>query len=245
MRTNAQMLWAPASDCRASLVWIGIVWVAVAAGFILDFAEYASEQLAPPFILHFNAVVFLLWLRSITARIIVIEIRSVGVHKGLDWWTVGVSALIIPLGLAAASVDQVRTASQPDFSPQFLSLEFEETCALTIFMVAGILLRKRPAAHIRLMVLAAIAILDAGFARIVKTNVPEIVGWWLQYFWGIFLLLVTMMAWDLWRHRRIHPALIFGAALFWSSQLIATLLNFSPAWHDDVVRLVHAWGYQG
>jgi hypothetical protein len=114
---------------------------------------------------------------------------------------------------------------------------------------AGVIFRRSPAAHKRLMILSAVAISDAGFARIwligIKTEIPGLFGWWLQYFWGIFLILVAMGVWDLWRRRRIHPAVLFGAALLWAGEIVTTILNFSPAWREIMVRLVNAWGYAG
>jgi hypothetical protein len=153
---------------------------------------------------------------------------------------------VLWLGLV---VDQVRQVTHPDYAPQFLALEFEEMIAFSVFMAAGIIFRRDPAAHKRLMILSAVAISDAGFARIglvgIKTEIPGLFGWWLQYFWGIFLMLVTMGVWDLWRRRRIHPAVLFGAAFLWTGEIIATILNFSPTWHDAMARLVNAWGYAG
>ena len=95
-------------------------------------------------------------------------------------------------------------------APQFLALEFEEMFAFSAFIIAGLLWRKDPAAHKRLMILSAVAISDAGFARIwligIKVTPPGLLGWWVQYYWGIALLLVSMIAWDLWRRRRIYPS---------------------------------------
>jgi hypothetical protein len=99
------------------------------------------------------------------------------------------------------------------------------------------------------MILSAVAISDAGFARIwligIKTEIPGLFGWWLQYFWGIFLILVAMAAWDLWRWRRIHPTVLFGAAFLLTGEIITAVLNFSPTWRDLMVRLVNARGYAG
>jgi hypothetical protein len=163
-------------------------------------------------------------------------------HKQLGWLTVAVSVLMVPLGLAAALVDQVRQVTHPDYAPQFLALECEEMITFSVFMTAGVILRRNPAAHKRLMIFSAVAISDAGFARIwligIKTELPGLFGWWLQYFWGIFLILVAMAAWDLWRRRRIHPTVLFGAAFLWTGEIITTVLNFSPAWRDLMIRLV-------
>jgi hypothetical protein len=245
MQPIAASVWAPASDRKVYVVWIAVVWAAVLAGFGLDIVRYLGEVPAPPPILHIHAAVYVIWLALVTLQILWVEVGQVRRHKQLGWLTVGVSALMVPLGLAAAFVDQVRQVAQPDYAPQFLSLEFEEVIAFSTFMIGGVIYRRRPAAHKRLMLLAAVAISDAGFARIMKMDVPGMFGWWLQYFWGIFLILIAMGAWDLWRRRRIHPALLFGAAVLWSGEIIATLLNFSPGWRGLMVRLVSAWGYAG
>jgi hypothetical protein len=137
-------------------------------------------------------------------------------------------------------VDQARQVTHPDYAPQFLALEFEEMITFSVFMTAGVIFRRNPAAHKRLMILSAVAISDAGFARIwlmgIKKDIPGLFGWWLQYFWGIFLILVAMGVWDLWRRRRIHPAVLFGATLLWAGEIITTILNFSPTWRELMVR---------
>jgi hypothetical protein len=249
MQQVAATAWSPASDRKIYAVWIGMVWAAILAGFGLDFTRYLGEGPQPPFILHFHAAVYVLWLGLVTLQILWIERGNLRRHKQLGWLTVGVSALMVPLGLTAALVDQARQVAHPDYAPQFLALEFEETIAFSVFMIAGVMFRRNPAAHKRLMILSAVAISDAGFARIwvmgFKTEIPGLFGWWLQFFWGIFLILVAMTAWDLWRRRRIHPAVLFGAAVLWTGEIIVTHLNFSPAWHDMMVRLVNAWGYAG
>jgi hypothetical protein len=135
-----------------------------------------------------------------------------------------------------------------DYAP-FRTMAFGTMIAFSVFMTAGVIFRRSPAAHKRLMVLSAVAISDAGFARIwligIKTEIPGLFGWWLTYFWGIFLILVAMGVWDLWRRRRIHPAVLFGAAFLWAGEIVATILNFSPTWREIMVRLVNAWGYAG
>jgi len=241
--------WSPASDRKIYGVWLAVVWTAVLAGFGMALSRYLGETPSAPFILHFHAAIYVLWLGLVTAQILWIETGNVRRHIRFGWLTLAVSVLMVPLGLVAALVDQVRQVGHVDYAPQFLALEFEEMIAFSVFMTAGIVFRLNPAAHKRLMLLAAIAISDAGFARIwligIKIELPGLFGWWLQYFWGIFVLLVAMGIWDLWRWRRIHPAVLFGAALLWTGEIIVSVLNFSPAWREAMVRLVDVWGYAG
>ena len=70
-------------------------------------------------------------------------------------------------------------------------------------------------------------------------------GWWLQYFWGITLILIAMLAWDWFRHKRVMRPVVLGAAVLWGGQVATTVLNFTPAWKSLMVELVRAWGYTG
>lgn len=99
------------------------------------------------------------------------------------------------------------------------------------------------------MILSAVAISDAGFARIwligINRTFPGPFGWWIQYFWGITLLLIAMFAWDWFKHKRVMRSVLWGAALLWGGEAIVTILNFSPAWKSSMAALVKMWGYAG
>jgi len=181
MHQAAATVWSPVSDRKIYVVWIGVVWAGMLVGFGLDFVRYLGETPAPPVILHVHAAVFVLWLGLVTLQILWVEMGNLRRHKQLGWLTVAVSVLVVPLGLAAALVDQVRQVAHPDYAPQFLALEFEEMIAFSILMAAGVIFRKNPAAHKRLMILSAVAISDAGFAPIwlmgIKTEIPGAFGW--------------------------------------------------------------------
>jgi hypothetical protein len=114
----AAAAWSPASDRKIYIVWIGVIWAAILAGFGLDFARYLSEGPSPPFILHVHAAVFVLWLGLVTLQILWVEIGNLRRHKQLGWVTVAVSVLVVPLGLAAALVDQARQVAHSDYAPQ-------------------------------------------------------------------------------------------------------------------------------
>jgi len=228
---------------------MAIVWAAVLGGFGLDFSRYLHEDPPPPAILHAHAAVYVAWLVLVSVQILLVETSNIRLHMRLGWFTAILSAAMVPLGLVAALVDQARQVSHPDYAPQFLALEFEEMFAFSAFIIAGLLMRKNLAEHKRLMILSAVAISDAGFARIwligISHTLPGPFGWWLQYFWGIALMLVAMLAWDWFKHKRVMRSVLYGTALLWGGELVVTILNFSPAWKTSMIALVKMWGYTG
>jgi hypothetical protein len=56
----AATAWSPASDRKIYIVWVGLVWAAILAGFGMDFARYVGEAPPPPLILHAHAAVYVL-----------------------------------------------------------------------------------------------------------------------------------------------------------------------------------------
>jgi hypothetical protein len=245
----ADAAWTPRSDRKAYIVWMGLVWAATLAGFGLDFARYLGETPAPPAILHIHGAVYVVWLILVSVQIWLVETGDIRLHKNLGWATAGVSAVMVPLGVVAALVDMARQVSHPDYAPQFLGLEFVDMAAFAIFVTAGLLRRKDLATHKRLMILAALSIVDASFSRAwqigIKVTPPGPFGWWFQYFWGTALMLLAMAAWDLWRRKRLHPAVVFGAAVLGTGEILSVLLQFSPGWKTAMVALVRAWSYTG
>lgn len=241
--------WDPRTDRKAYVVWMALVLAAVSAGFASDFARYLTEQPAPPLILHVHGAIYFAWLVLVVGQIWLVEKGDIRLHRTLGWATAGVAVVMVPMGLAAAFVDEARRLGQPSSDPQFLALEFEEMIAFSAFTVAGVLLRKDPAAHKRLMILSAVAISDAGFGRIwsnwIKLMPPGVLGWWVQYFWGIGLIVLAMIGWDLWRRRRVHPAVWAGAVLLAVGELATSALQFSPGWKAAMTAAVKAWGYTG
>ena len=177
---------APRTDRTAYVVWMAVIWAAMLGGFGLDFRRYIGETPPPPGILHIHAAVYVIWLVLVSVQIFLVQTGDIRLHMRLGWATAIVSAAMVPLGLVAALVDQARQASHPDYAPQFLALEFEEMFAFSTLIVAGLLTRRNLAEHKRWMILSAVAISDAGFARIwtigIDRTFPGPFGWWLEYF---------------------------------------------------------------
>jgi len=239
----------PIRDRRIYILWIVLVWAGMVVGFVPDMTRYLAETPAPPIILHLHGAFYFLWLVAVTVQIALIEVRNPALHRRLGWWVVGLSVPIVPLGVAAAMVDMARAAAHQPYQPEFLALEFQSMAVFPILLTLGILLRRDLAAHKRLMILMIIDFLDPGTSRAWGFFSPYQpagpVGFWLHFFWANDAMLLAMIGWDLWRHGRIHPALLIGGTVLVAGEGVAVVGQFSPWWHEVAARLVTAWGWIG
>jgi hypothetical protein len=245
--STATLPWR--ADRNVTLVWIAMIWTFVLFGFGADVARFLHESPPPPLVLDLHGLFSVFWLGLVSTQVVLAETGKIRLHKELGWATIAVSAIMVPFGFVAAMVDMARQAVHPDYAPQFLGEEFQDIFAFTVCTIAGVITRKARIDHSRFMVLAAVALADVGPGRIASnllnptpTNPLEV---WLIYYWGTALLLIAMLAWDLFKYRRVTGSVMFGAALLWGGEALASVLYFVPAWKTAMAGLVHAWGWMG
>ncbi|MGA7540084.1 MAG: hypothetical protein WBW93_15115 [Steroidobacteraceae bacterium] len=118
-----------------------------------------------------------------------------------------------------------------------------------LFTAAGYFLRRDPASHKRMMMLAMVSLADPGFARITGTLlVPFPDTFWsylIATFYGNLLLLGLMAGWDLWRRGTLNRPFAIGATLLVASEVGAIALYFTPGWKPIAIAITRAWGYAG
>jgi hypothetical protein len=249
LSTPSGRAFLPTRDRHIYILWIALVWAGMIAGFLPDLNRYMAEAPPPPLILHLHGIVYFIWLLLVSTQIALIEVRKPALHRRLGWWLVGLSVAIVPLALVAVMVDMARAAAHQPYQPEFLALEFQSLTVFSILLTFAVRMRGDLAAHKRLMILLTVCFLDPGTSRAWSTFSPihptGAFGWWLNYFWANAAMVLAMMAWDLWRHRRVHPALLAGGALLAIGEAVAVTLQFSPWWHEVAAQLVAAWGWTG
>jgi hypothetical protein len=128
-------------------------------------------------------------------------------------------------------------------TPEFLAVQLTDILAFAGLTAAGLLLRAKPAAHKRLMLLGLIYISDAGFARFLNDIVATRLG---QRMWGEIaglylgsdLLMLGLGAYDLITRGRLHPAYVAGVAWMIALQFTALVLLRSRGWKALSVHLI-------
>jgi hypothetical protein len=242
--------WDPRQDRKIYLVWIGLNWIGMIAGFGYDFSRYLAQLPPPPLLIHVHAVVFGLWLFVQTAQIVLITRGDFRMHRQLAVYALGLAAVMIPLGLAAALTAKFRHLGMAGTEPQFLAVNLLDIISFGLFILAGYLLRRDPASHKRMMMLAMVAITDPGFSRFSDAFMhdPGPGHFWIQFlynFWGNALLIGLMTGWDLWRRRTLNPAFAIGATLLLGSELFAMAIYYDATWKQIAISIIKAWGYGG
>lgn len=237
--------WEKPADRKASAVWLGLIWLAVFAGFGLDMRFFFAQNPLPAGIIYLHAAIFVSWLVLVSLLVALILGGRVRLHRRVGKFGATIAIFMVLLGVATS----LTFIGEYHFHPGLLALNLVDLLGFIAFIGLGILYRNHPAAHKRLMVLAMISLAgDGAFGRITQNllPVPHTVSlMFVESFYGNVLLVAAMFSWDLWRQRRVHPALLIGAPVLLAAEFVATILYFNPAWNATATSIVHAWGYTG
>jgi hypothetical protein len=228
------------------LVWLLLIWVGIVMGFGSDMIHHIqSHEAAYPIIVHFHAVAFVGFLVLLTTQLLLIRGNRHDLHRKLGVAGVALAAVMLVLGPATAIVVQRAQWGTPDSDPAFVSIQFIGILDFFVLIVAAALSRNNPPAHKRLILLAILAISDAGFARWLDGDIHAWFGGGDGFaitFAGFFLatdiLVLGIGAYDLITRKRLHPAYVAGAIWLFACQTAEVLLYHSPAWKTVATHLI-------
>ncbi len=207
-----------------AVVTAAIVFAGFAPSFYLRPA--AAEPLKPLLVVH--GFVFSLWLLVFLAQTALVPARKVKWHRTLGWAGLGLAAVMVALGVAAA-LDSLRAGSPvPGLDPRiFAMLPFGDIAIFAGLVGWAAALRRRSEWHKRLMIMATLSLLTPAIARLL---IPTGGGA------PMFLLLTAgivaaVIAFDWIAHRRPHPAYLWGGALVaLGKPLLLFVVAPSPPW---------------
>jgi hypothetical protein len=233
-------------DRNFFLLWIGLIWFGVAMGFGPEIQKHIANHERPyPLITHVHGFFFMGWLVLATAQILLVRARRTAWHRKLGYAMAAWGGAMIVLGPMVAWMEQHRDFGTPLGDPGFFSIQTIDIISFAVLGTAGVLLRSRPSAHKRLMLIATLCIADAGYGRWLPTPLEHAMGghtFWPNYL-GLFgvtgLMIVGLGVYDLITRRRLHPAYVAGAAWGLTGQLTASVLYFNPAWIGFTTQLFH------
>jgi hypothetical protein len=225
------------ADGNFFLVYIGLIWFAVLAGFGPEMIRRVNSNDAPfPIAVHIHALITVAWLGLLTSQTLLIRQRQLRLHR--RWGLVGIylAVAVIAGGLWAAFAFEKLAVGTPEFRPHFLAIEWSNIIEFAGLATAAIIARNHPAAHKRLILLATLSLTPAAFNRAVgKPFLHALLGsgvWqtWIQIFALTNLMVLGIALYDWRTRRRVHPAWALGALWIVAGQLIASWLFYNQAW---------------
>lgn len=228
---------------------------AAAAAFAVVLAGFARtyylkllfDTPALPWILHLHGALMTSWFVLFFAQTYLIASHRVRLHKRLGIFGAVLATTIVIVGVAVALRFGARSVHEPqvDGPPPLMFMGFLLAALLVFAMVVGaaLLLRRKREYHKRLMLLSCLFMIGPGLFRIPFERLPALAFLKSGGPTGLFgldlLLLYACVAWDTWRHRRLHPAFAIGALLLVAMDLPFIWLFLStPTWARIATWLV-------
>ncbi len=248
MMWHVRGMWNAREDRVPSAVWLGILWGGMIAGFGVDIPGFVRRNPPPPTVMWVHGAVFTVWMLLLTAQVLLVLRDRVVWHRKLGWFAAGWACLMAvmgPWGAIATVIYNVKLHGP--FAYPFIAVHVVDIGGFLILLAWGIALRKNPAAHKRMMILATITLADPGFSRYSGFYMKEptsVVPWFFYMFYGNVLLIVLMLGWDWWR-RRLVRSFVLGSAGLVAALYVASLLNFWGPWKSLTLEWVQAWAKHG
>jgi hypothetical protein len=221
-----------------------IAWVAIVMGFSPGLLDHVSGATAfPPPIVHVHAVVFTGWLALFTAQVWMIRSGRVDIHRRLGLLGALMVPIVVIVGMATNFVTQRIHLQAGAFEPGFFILAIVDMLRFTCLAGAGLLLRRHSAAHKRLLLLATVCLLDAGYGRwtndwFIARFGDNPFGFFGQLFFFVNCTIVVAMLYDLWTRKSVHPTYVVAVPFIVLTQVATSWIAYSEAWSSMARRFV-------
>lgn len=220
--------FGPGTDRRFFLVMSLVVALVILSGFG---PSYASSLPPPglPIWVHLHGAVMTAWILIFALQSWLIGHRALALHRRLGGLSVGLVAVMVPLGFVTNAMAIHRGATPPFFTPaMMMAADGIDLCLFTGLFTAAILLRHHGAWHKRLMLCVTILLTWPAIARLPplgELGLPMIIPASTAL---LILLALIGPAFDLATRRRVHPAYLWGVGLIIAAQPLHGWLAASP-----------------
>ena len=229
------------SDRPLYLLAAIVVPLIVLAGFARTYylkGLFSTPPLPSRFV-HLHGIVMTAWVALFIVQVSLVAKRRTKTHQRLGVLGAVLAALVVVVGTLTALYAAARGHTPGPPALQFLVVPLGDMLVFGILVGAALYYRRRLDVHKRLMLLAAINMLAPAIARIPLSFIAN--GGPLAFFGLTDLCLVAFIAFDTIRHRRLHPAFLWGALFIIVMQPLRILLAGTDAWlhfASALVRLV-------
>ena len=216
--------------------------VAVSVGFAKTYflAGVFRARLPHP-IVHVHGVIFTLWFLLLLTQAALASVHRVDIHRRLGVGRLVIACLMVLSGMLVTAEFLARNPSK--LIGLVAVMPVAELGGFAVLAAAAFLLRRRPAIHKRLILLATVSLMGAALGRM--EFLPAL-GFHraaaMRLFWAYtYVFLAALVAYDLWSTGRLNRATVWGALFLISLQQAPLLVWASTPWMA-FVHWMQWWG---
>jgi hypothetical protein len=212
---------------------------------IIVLAGFARTYYLKPFfntpdlagrIVHLHGIVMTAWVLLFVTQISLVATRRTKIHQRLGVLGGVLAALVVIVGILTALYAAARDASPGPPALSFLIIPLGDMLIFSILIGLALYFRRKLDIHKRLMLLAAINLLTPAIARIPLDFIIN--GGPLVFFGLTDLCVLACVAFDTFKHRRLHPVFLWGTVFVIAMQPLRLLLAGTDVWLGFAAALV-------
>lgn len=229
----------PRSKRRLSQAWdrgfFSLMAMLMLATVLFGFARtyFLAGMIRAPLpnrLIHIHGAAFTAWILLLLVQTALITAGSVRLHRKLGVIGFLLAVSMVVLGSLAA-VDAMRRGGTPlGLDTQtFFIIPISDMVLFSLFVAYAYRLRFKPEAHKRLILIATIALMDAGIGRwpiLILQQKP-----FLQDF-VLYAYLLLIVIYDRVSLDRFSKTTLWASAAFVLVHASRVTLGFTPAWHS-------------
>jgi hypothetical protein len=188
----------------------------------------------PNLLVHIHGAAFTLWIILFITQVSLVTARRADLHRRLGLLGFVLAIVMIVLGTVTASDRVARHVAQPGADTveevrAFYAIPLGDMLMFSTFVYIGYCNRFQPAVHKRLMWLATLSLLDAGFDRWPVFDPYSLPVVHLICFTPLLLM---MIGYDRWSTGKVQRVTIWSAIFILVVQQICYPLGRTAAWQS-------------
>ncbi len=186
-------------------------------------------------IVHLHGIVMTSWVVLFVVQISLVATRRTRVHQRLGILGGVLAAMIVVVGILTGLYAAARSGPTPE-ALSFLIIPIGDMFIFAILIGLALYYRRKLQVHKRLMLLAAINLLTPAIARIPLGFIIN--GGPLAFFGLTDLCLLLAVAFDTYKHRRLHPVFLWGSIFLIVMQPLRLFIAPTGVWINFAAALV-------
>ena len=190
----------------------------------------------PGRIVHLHGIIMTAWVLLFITQVSLVAKRRTKLHQRLGYIGGALSALVVIVGILTALYAAARGGSPGPPALQFLVIPLGDMFIFSVLIGLALYFRRNLPVHKRLMLLAAINLLPPAIARIPLSFITN--GGPLAFFVLTDVCLLAAVAFDTFKHRRLHPVFLWGTIFLIALQPLRIFLAGTDVWVRFAAALV-------